>query len=96
MKALISDIHGNLEALQAVLQDIALHTVEAIYCFDDLVGYGSEMTAACSCKGPVGVGSLCGGTTAECPAFLSKAYRRVIGNVTVSAAAESGRSMNRT
>src|SRR5947208_1221672 len=40
MKAILSDIHGNLEALQAVLQDIALHNVEAIYCLGDLVGYG--------------------------------------------------------
>src|SRR5436305_9997452 len=40
MKAILSDIHGNLEALQAVLQDVALHNVEAIYSLGDLVGYG--------------------------------------------------------
>jgi predicted phosphodiesterase len=40
MKAIISDIHGNLEALQAVLKDADLHGAEKIYCLGDLVGYG--------------------------------------------------------
>ena len=40
MKAIISDIHGNLEALQAVLNDIQQQDVEAIYCLGDVVGYG--------------------------------------------------------
>ncbi len=31
MKAIISDIHGNLEALQAVLEDVRQYDVEAIY-----------------------------------------------------------------
>jgi diadenosine tetraphosphatase ApaH/serine/threonine PP2A family protein phosphatase len=40
MKAILSDIHSNLEALQAVLQDIAQHGVTEIYCLGDVVGYG--------------------------------------------------------
>ena len=40
MKAIISDIHGNLEALQAVLDDIAKQGVEEIYCLGDVIGYG--------------------------------------------------------
>jgi predicted phosphodiesterase len=40
MKAILSDIHGNLEALQAVLDDIRQHPVEAIYCLGDAIGYG--------------------------------------------------------
>jgi predicted phosphodiesterase len=40
VKAIISDIHSNLEALQAVLADIAQHNVEEIYCLGDVVGYG--------------------------------------------------------
>jgi diadenosine tetraphosphatase ApaH/serine/threonine PP2A family protein phosphatase len=40
VKALISDIHSNLEALQAVLQDIDKHHVTEIYCLGDIVGYG--------------------------------------------------------
>src|SRR5215472_1095162 len=39
-KAILSDVHGNLEALHAVLEDAARHAVEAIYCLGDLVGYG--------------------------------------------------------
>lgn len=38
--AVLSCIHGNLEALDAVLQDIKHHTVDQIYCLGDLVGYG--------------------------------------------------------
>jgi diadenosine tetraphosphatase ApaH/serine/threonine PP2A family protein phosphatase len=40
MIAVFSDIHGNLEALQAVLADIARQPVEALYCLGDTVGYG--------------------------------------------------------
>jgi len=40
LKAFISDIHGNLEALQAVLADIKQQGVEQIYCLGDIVGYG--------------------------------------------------------
>jgi predicted phosphodiesterase len=40
MIAIFSDIHSNLEALQAVLADIARQPVEALYCLGDTVGYG--------------------------------------------------------
>ncbi len=40
MKAIISDIHSNLEALQAVLADIQRHNVTEMYCLGDIVGYG--------------------------------------------------------
>src|SRR5262249_31113022 len=36
----ISDVHGNLEAFQAVLADIASHSVDEIYCLGDTTGYG--------------------------------------------------------
>jgi len=39
-RAVISDIHGNLEALQAVLQDIDKQDVDEIYCLGDVIGYG--------------------------------------------------------
>lgn len=38
--AIISDIHSNLEALEAALHDIKTQNVSAIYCTGDLVGYG--------------------------------------------------------
>jgi len=40
LKALISDIHGNLEALDAVLADIKQQGIVDIYCLGDIVGYG--------------------------------------------------------
>lgn len=42
MIAILSDIHGNLEALEAVLSDAAAFKVERIYCLGDLVGYGPD------------------------------------------------------
>lgn len=38
--AIISDIHGNLEALRAVLKDIKHHQIDEIYCLGDLIGKG--------------------------------------------------------
>jgi predicted phosphodiesterase len=40
VKAIISDIHSNLEALQAVLKDIESQGIKEIYCLGDVVGYG--------------------------------------------------------
>ncbi len=38
--ALISDIHGNLEALNAVLKHIESQGISEIYCLGDIIGYG--------------------------------------------------------
>ena len=43
---LISDIHGNLEALTAVLTDLEKRGVDSIHCLGDVVGYGAD-PAAC-------------------------------------------------
>jgi diadenosine tetraphosphatase ApaH/serine/threonine PP2A family protein phosphatase len=40
VKAIVSDIHGNLEALTAVLEDIQSRGIEEIVCLGDVVGYG--------------------------------------------------------
>lgn len=45
-RAIISDVHGNLEALTAVLEDIDRQQVDAIYCLGDVVGYGPN---PCEC-----------------------------------------------
>jgi hypothetical protein len=45
-RAIISDVHGNLEALQAVLEDIDREQVDAIVCLGDIVGYGPN---PCEC-----------------------------------------------
>ncbi|AEB76429.1 metallophosphoesterase family protein [Clostridium botulinum] len=38
--AIFSDIHGNLEALKSVLEDIESKNVDRVVCLGDLVGYG--------------------------------------------------------
>jgi predicted phosphodiesterase len=43
--ALISDIHGNRQALEAVLDDIATTDAAETWCLGDLVGYGAEPDA---------------------------------------------------
>ncbi len=40
--AIISDIHSNLEALQAVIKDIKKRRIKNIFCLGDLVGYGAN------------------------------------------------------
>jgi len=39
-RAVVSDIHSNLEALSAVLKDIGEQGISEIYCLGDIVGYG--------------------------------------------------------
>jgi predicted phosphodiesterase len=44
--ALISDIHANFAALQAVLRDIRAQRITTIHCLGDIVGYGPN---PCEC-----------------------------------------------
>lgn len=39
-RAIISDIHGNLEALETVLADIEQQGIDEIFCLGDVIGYG--------------------------------------------------------
>ncbi|MCZ8313863.1 metallophosphoesterase [Phreatobacter sp.] len=43
--ALISDIHGNLEALQAVIAHVARQRVDLVAVLGDIVGYGADPVA---------------------------------------------------
>lgn len=43
--ALVSDVHGNLEALEAVLADLATRGVDDVACLGDFVGYGASPDA---------------------------------------------------
>ncbi|HET6423710.1 MAG TPA: metallophosphoesterase family protein [Planctomycetaceae bacterium] len=45
-RAIISDIHANLEALQAVLADIRAQGITEIFCLGDIIGYGPN---PCEC-----------------------------------------------
>ena len=38
--AIISDIHSNMPALNAVIKDIGEQRVDSIFCLGDVVGYG--------------------------------------------------------
>lgn len=40
--ALLSDIHGNFEALEAVLRDLRRQEVDEVICLGDVVGYGAD------------------------------------------------------
>lgn len=44
--AIISDIHGNIPALQAVLTDIKSRSISRIFCLGDLIGKGPSSDAA--------------------------------------------------
>lgn len=44
-RAILSDIHGNLEALKQVLADIQAQGCSQILCLGDIVGYGPEPNA---------------------------------------------------
>lgn len=44
--AIVSDIHGNLEALQAVLDDLRTQGCDRTICLGDIVGYGPN---PCEC-----------------------------------------------
>lgn len=43
--AVISDVHGNLEALQAVLRDVESCKAQEMVCLGDSVGYGADPEA---------------------------------------------------
>jgi predicted phosphodiesterase len=43
--ALLSDVHGNLPAFEAVLADVDACTPDEIWCLGDLVGYGAAPDA---------------------------------------------------
>jgi len=45
--ALISDIHGNYEALKSVLKEIDRLGVDRIFCVGDVVGYYSQVNDCC-------------------------------------------------
>ncbi|MGL4514718.1 MAG: metallophosphoesterase family protein [Lacipirellulaceae bacterium] len=45
-RAIISDIHGNLEALQTVLAHVRSQNVDDVFCLGDVIGYGPR---PCEC-----------------------------------------------
>jgi predicted phosphodiesterase len=58
--AVISDIHGNLHALQAVLAEIDREAPDEIWCLGDVVGYGPRPKECCDLVRERAALSLCG------------------------------------
>ncbi len=46
--AVLSDIHGNRHALEAVLDDVAGSGASDVWCLGDVVGYGADPSACCA------------------------------------------------
>lgn len=44
---IISDIHANLEALEAILKVLDRHKIDQLVCLGDIVGYGPDPQACC-------------------------------------------------
>jgi predicted phosphodiesterase len=46
--AVFSDVHGNLHALEAVLESLAAESPDAVWCLGDVVGYGPRPNRCCA------------------------------------------------
>jgi predicted phosphodiesterase len=58
--AVLSDIHGNLEALEAVGVDILEHGVDSVVCLGDNIGYGPDPEETVRCIRRLGYLSILG------------------------------------
>ena len=58
--AVISDIHGNLHALEAVLADILREGADEVWCLGDVVGYGPHPNECCALVRERAALCLCG------------------------------------
>jgi predicted phosphodiesterase len=58
--AVLSDIHGNLAALEAVLADVDREAPDEIWCLGDVVGYGPRPNECCDLMRERADLALCG------------------------------------
>lgn len=58
--ALFSDVHGNAEALRAVLGDISAQGIDRVYCLGDLIGYGPDPNAVIDLIRGAGIATILG------------------------------------
>jgi predicted phosphodiesterase len=58
--AVISDIHSNLHALEAVLEEIDRDQPDVVWCLGDIVGYGPRPDECCNAVEDRAVLCLCG------------------------------------
>jgi len=82
MKALISDVHGNLEALRAVMDEIDSLNIREIICLGDLVGYGPQprecLELVESCASVIILGNHEEAILNGCPPNFSPRARRAV------------------
>ena len=64
--AVLSDIHGNLEALTAVLEALAAERTDRYLCLGDLVGYGADPSACLERLQALGAVMVAGNHEAAC------------------------------
>lgn len=64
--ALFSDIHGNIEALDAVLTDISERGVNKMICLGDIVGYGPDPSECVSRIRDIGCPAVMGNHDEAC------------------------------
>ena len=58
--AVLTDIHANREAFEAVLADVAAHAVDRLALLGDIVGYGGDPEWCCDrAKALVAAGAIC-------------------------------------
>jgi diadenosine tetraphosphatase ApaH/serine/threonine PP2A family protein phosphatase len=58
--AILSDIHANLHALEAVLADVDAESVDELWCLGDVVGYGARPNECCDLVRARADVALCG------------------------------------
>jgi diadenosine tetraphosphatase ApaH/serine/threonine PP2A family protein phosphatase len=58
--AVVSDIHSNLHALEAVLEAIDVDAPDELWCLGDVVGYGPRPNECCDVVAARATVSLCG------------------------------------
>ena len=75
--ALISDIHGNLTALDAVLNELAAEEIDRVACLGDVASDGPQ---PCEVLGRL--------TALQCPVVMGNADAEVLGLIPLSGAPE--------
>jgi len=58
--AILSDIHGNLPALEAVLRDIEQNRIDDKFCLGDIIGYGANPEECVQIIREISKKSVCG------------------------------------
>lgn len=72
--ALISDVHGNIEALTQMLATLAERDIDKYICLGDVVGYGADPEACCNRVRELGAITLLGNHDAAVSGRMDYSY----------------------